>query len=222
VIDVYPAPVDQQTSIALLTGGFALAGGLGGVLLSGTLTRKAENRRLRAEDERRWLTDRRAAYGAFLGLAEAMLRQIDGVAVFLSYGVKEPVPETDEELIAEGLHHYFTRWEDELQPALGGIELLASPEVADLADRVSGALMDLTANVELRGTFKEHYPTWFQAQDLLEVLRNAMRVELGLPIMSLEKRNLGRRTGDWPWLPDRPPRESYIQNHESARRKAPE
>lgn len=205
--------MDQQTTTALLSGGFALAGALGGVLLSGSVTHRAEDRRLRTEDERRWLTDRRVAYAAFLGLAESMLRQIDDVAIFLSFTGAEPVSEDDEEALSEGLTDYLMRWNDDLQPALGEVELLASPEVADLADRVTFALMELTANVELRGTHKEHFPTWLQSQDLLEVLRNAMRAELGLPIMSVDTRASGRRTGDWPWLSDRPPRDSYTQDH---------
>lgn len=204
--------MDQQTAIALFSGGFALLGGLGGVLLSGHINRRADERRLKAEDDRRWLTDRRTAYASFLGLAESMLRQVDGVAVFLPYEGTVPVPEDDEELIADGLFEYFRRWEEELQPELGEVELLASPEIADLADRVSGALMEVTVYVERRDAFTEYYPAWFQAQDLLEVLRNAMRAELGLPAMSKDRAH-GRRTGDWPWLPDRPPRESYVQNH---------
>ena len=43
--------------------------------------------------------------------------------------------------------------------------------------------MELTSLVEPKGVFTQYYPTWFQAQDLLEVLRDAMRVELGLKEM---------------------------------------
>lgn len=204
--------MDQQTTIALLSGGFALIGGLGGVLVSGSISRHADERRLKAEDDRRWLTDRRTTYAAYLGLAESMLRELDGVAVFLSYDGAAPIAADDEQLLADGLLNYMMRWDDELQPALGDVELLASPEVTDLADRVSGALMELTATVELRRPFTDHYPMWFQAQDLLEVLKNAMRAELGLPPMTEGKRTLGRRANDWPWLPDRPSRASYIQS----------
>lgn len=145
-----------------------------------------------------------------------MLKEIDGVAVLLSYDGAEPISDGDEQLVRDGLFEYFVRWDDELQPALGEVELLASPHVADLADRVSGALMELTATVEMRQPFTEHYPTWFQTQDLLEVLRNAMRVELGLSPMAKD-RSAGRRSADWPWLPDRPPRQSYVQNHAPTR-----
>ena len=204
--------MDQQTTLSLISGGFALGGALGGVLLSGRLTHRADKRRLKAEDDRRWLTDRRTTYANFLGLAESMLREVDGVAVFLSYDGSQPIPEDDEELIVDGLSEYFQRWDDELQPELGEGGLLASPEVADLADRVSGGLMEVTVHVERRDSFAEYYPSWFQAQDLLEVLRNAMRVELGLPAMSKDRPSV-RRTGDWPWLPDRPPKEFYVQHH---------
>ncbi len=209
--------MDQQTTIALLTGGFALAGGLGGVVLSGAFTRRADSRRLRAEDERRWLTDRRTAYAAFLALAESMLREVDGVAAFLPYDGaiddEDGYDEENEYLMTDGLQEYLERWEEVLQPALGEVQLLASPEVADLADRVSGALMEVTAYIERRDAFTRYYPAWFQAQDLVEVLRNAMRVELGLPAMLGDSRVAGRRSDDWPWLPDRPTRESYYQGH---------
>lgn len=204
--------MDQQTTIALLSGGFALVGGLGGVLASGSVSRRAEDRRLKADDDRRWLTDRRTTYAAYLGLAESMLREIDSVAIFLSRNGTDPIPDVDEQLLSEGLLEYMMRWDHELQPALGDVELLASPEVTDLADRVSSALIDLTATVELRGAFDDHYPMWFQTQDLIEVLKNAMRGELGLPPMSTGRRTLGRRANDWPWLPDRPSRESYRQS----------
>jgi hypothetical protein len=202
--------VDQQTTVALLSGGFALAGGLGGVVLSGSLARRADDRRWRAEDQRRWLADRRTTYANFLGLASSMLREIDGIGVFLTDGDK-PIPDDDEQLIANRLFEYWVRWDDELQPALGEVELLASPEVADLADRMSGALMELTAPIELRQASDDFYPLEFQAQDLLDVLRNAMRTELGLSAVSREG-HLGRRDDEWPWLPDRPPRESYVQS----------
>ncbi|MBI0375232.1 hypothetical protein JBE27_02805 [Streptomyces albiflaviniger] len=206
--------MDPQTTAALLAGGFALAGSLGGVLISGTLARRSDDRRLKAEDERRWLTDRRASYSSYLGLAESMLKEIDRVAALLSYDGEQPVTadEEEEELIAEGLAEYIAKWDDDLQPALGEVELLATPKVADLADRVSGALMALTSYVEARRAFTEYYPSWFQAQDLVQVLRNAMRVELGVSA-TLRGATLGRRSADWPWLPDRPPREAYFQGH---------
>jgi hypothetical protein len=86
---------------------------------------------------------------------------------------------------------------------------MASPAVADLADRVSGALMDLTSNIELRGSFEERYPAWFQTQGLIQVLLNAMREEPGLPLVDADS----LRDLSWPWLAGRPPRESYVQHH---------
>jgi hypothetical protein len=200
----------------ILTGSFALGGGLGGVVLTGWLTRRNEKRRLAAEDARRWLADRRRIYAAYLVLAESMLRQIDGLGVFLSYDGSETVSEDDEAMIHEGLFEYHCRWDDELQPALLEVQLMATPTVADLADRVSGALMEITGVVELRGTFTDYYPGWFQARDLFEVLRNAMRAELGLPeaLSSVAR----KEDDDWPWLSSRPDRDSYVQNHMSSQR----
>ncbi|MGW6499602.1 hypothetical protein [Nonomuraea angiospora] len=199
----------------ILTGAFALAGGLGGVLLTGLITRRNERRRLAADDERRWLNDRRQIYVRYLTLAQEMHRELDSFAVFLSYDGRNPVDDENEKFISDGLLHYFGRWEDELQPILSEVQLMATPPVTDLADRVSGALMEITTVVEKRGTFISYYPGWFQTQDLIDVLRNAMRVELGLPeALSSTPHN---RDADWPWLSDRPPRESYSQHDVSGR-----
>lgn len=67
---------------------------------------------------------------------------------------------------------YYAKWEDSLQPLLGEVQLLATGSVADLADRVSGALMEITWRVDKRAPFISYYPAWFQAQDLLHVLRD--------------------------------------------------
>ena len=172
------------------------------------LGRIAERQRLAAEDQRRWLADRRQAFAGYLTLCESMLREIDGVASFLSYDGTKEVIDGDEELIAEGLTAYWMRWDDELQPALSDIQLLAGGPVADLADRVSGALMALTSVVELRGRFVDFYPTHFRATDLLGLLRNAMRNELGVKgAVDVEK----PRSGIWPWLPELPTEEDYIR-----------
>src|SRR5215207_2577060 len=79
------ASMASDMAVALLTGCFALVGVMGGALLSNTFSSRADRARLKAEDDRRWLTDRRTVYARFLGLSEAMLREIDGVAVFMSY-----------------------------------------------------------------------------------------------------------------------------------------
>lgn len=203
--------MDPQTSTALLTGGFTIAGGIAVAVLSALLGRFGEKRKVRAEDDRRWLVDRRVAYAKYLGLAEVMLREIDGIAVFLSYDGKAKISAEHEEMLSDGLFDYFVKWEESLQPLLGEVQLLAAGEVAELADRVSGALMEVTWRIEKRAPFTAYYPAWFQAQDLLHVLRDAMRTELGLA--ALGEITAGPREDDWPWLESRPPYESYIQQH---------
>jgi hypothetical protein len=47
------------------------------------------------------------------------------------------VGDEDEELMKDRLSKYRVRWDDELQPALEEVQVLASTEVAGLADRVS-------------------------------------------------------------------------------------
>lgn len=194
----------------LLSGTFALIGGLGGVLLTSHLNVRAQASKQSAEDARRWLADRRQIYAHYLSLSEVMLREADSVAVFLSYDGSEPVSDEDKTQLSEGLFEYLMKWDDELQPALFEVQLVASPAVADLADRVSGALMTLTVDIKSVSTFNNYYPAWFQAKDMLQVLRNAMRSELGLP--RLEDAPFPRER-DWPWLADRPARSSYVQQH---------
>lgn len=139
-----------------------------------------------------------------------MLREIDSAAVFLPGHGEDESPE-DDEVRRERLYDYIHQWETELQAALGEVELLATPSVVDLADRVSTALIEVTAPVELRSQFNDYYPMWFQTRDLVEVLRNAMRTELGLEPMSVDERLAERRASDYPWLEDRPPRDTYVR-----------
>jgi hypothetical protein len=204
--------MQQETATALMAGGFALTGGLGGVLLAAFLNRGAESRRLGVEDARRWLTDRRVAYARFLTVCTSMHNEIDGSAIFLPSHGREVSPEEDE-LRVERLHDYFERWDTDLRAALGDVQLLASSVVVDLADRVSAALIEITSPVELRWDFDEYYPAWVQAGDLIDVLRNAMRAELGLDDLPSREQTRARSEADYPWLPERPSRESYVQGH---------
>jgi hypothetical protein len=208
----YPSRVTRDILLVLISGGLALGGIVIGHLLTARTSRAAEIDRREAEDARRWRSDRRAIYAKYLGLASVMLRDIDGIGC-LPYDGSQSLSAEDDEAIRELLFEYIVDWNEDLQPALGEVQLLASPEVADLADRVSGALLDLTSEIEKRGIFINHYPTWFQTQDLLEVLRQAMRQELGV---SGELEPHGS-FADWPWLPDRPPRSSYVQKNPSSR-----
>ncbi|NDL57037.1 hypothetical protein [Phytoactinopolyspora mesophila] len=192
----------------VVAGGIGVTGTIVGVVMTTWLGRSAERRRLAAEDDRRWLADRRRVYAAFLVLSQSMLREIDGVAVFLPYRGDEKVADEDEAFMADGLMDYFGRWNDQIQPALSDVQLVAGSGVADLADGVSGALMEITVVLEKRGPFVNYYPGWFRAQDLLGVLRNAMRAELGLND-AIETDY--PRGAEWPWLQDRPSEEEYIR-----------
>lgn len=184
----------------IVTGVFAVAGGAVGAALTWLAARAGDKRRLKAEDERRWLVDRRKVYASYLGLTLSLLEEIDGVGVFLSYDGTQPIPEEDEELRREGLFEFHVRWREELQPALGEIQLLAGAEVAELADRASAALMDVTGPIETRQPFIEWQPTWYAARDLIAEMLKAMRRELGLPPAPDIARPRG---GDWPWVPEK-------------------
>jgi hypothetical protein len=189
---------------ALVTGIAGFFGGAGGAvgarLIGGFIDNRSHDRSIRDEDARRWQHDRRVAYAAYLALANVMLREIDGVASPLPYSDEsEPISASDDASVVEGLLGYFSKWDDELQPALGEVQLLASPEVADMADRVSGALMEITAPVEQRLSFTDYHPDWLRAKELVVALTNVMRRELGLPEGAVEAFP-ARRDPDWPWL----------------------
>lgn len=197
---------------ALLTGIFGITGALGGAALTGIVNSRIDRGKRTYEDQRRWLTDKRQLYARYLTLCESMLREIDAIACFLSYDGSSSISSDDEELIRENLMVYMRRWDDEVQPLLQQLELIASPRVSDLADRVSGVLMELTGLVEGRGLSVDHYPMWCQAKDLLAVLRNGMRGELDFG--PLPDSYTFRRESYWPWLSDRPTRDSYVQRRD--------
>src|SRR4051794_28616254 len=102
----------------LIAGIFGISGVLGGALRTGALNHRLEQRKRTAEDQRRWLADQRQLYARYLTMCDAMLREIDGIAVFLSYDGSEPIKAEDEELISDGLLDYNSKWDDELQPLL--------------------------------------------------------------------------------------------------------
>lgn len=195
--------------VALVSGSIGIVGVIGGIWLTALTTKGAESRRLASEDQRRWQSERRSMYSAYLGYAEVLLRKVENVGVFLTYDEPGGLDLETEEIVQQGLLEYFEEWENTLQPALGEVQLLASPEVAELADRVSGALMECSGPIEQRSSFTEYCPTWFQTRDLINVLRNAMRAELGLTGMLDQV----ARSREWPWLPERPARDTYIQSH---------
>ena len=183
---------------ALLIGAFGLGGVLGGALLTSHFAQRADQRRITSEDERRWLTDRRHVYAQYLAMVTAMLRSIDGTAVFLTAKDRPTIPTEDEVILKEDVFEFYQRWDGELQPVLGEIQLLANPKVAELADRTSWALMELNGFIESRQQFETVYEYSLKTSHLLESVRNAMRTEIGLtrPIKTFPMPK------DWPWLPD--------------------
>lgn len=198
----------SDVSIALVTGAFTLGAGVGGVLLAGWQARKTEERHLAAEDARRWLDERRRIYANYLGLVEALLHLLDTAGVFLPSEDGRELSEQDEAVLEEDHGRFLGRWFDDLQPALADVRMMASTaSVADLADRVSGGLWIIAGMVDERHPYPEFHPAWFQAKDLAQVLRAAMRRELGLPAGDPAP---FEREDDWPWLPDRPSRQSYV------------
>jgi len=190
--------VASDLVIPLLTGAFGLGGVLGGVLLTNHFSHRAEDRRVANDDERRWLADRRHAYAAYLRLVILMLRDVEGIICFLSHDGTEPISDEDEFQIKESLLKYYIRWDDELQPALGEVQLLAEPKLAELADRTSWVLMELGGFIEARHTFSSFTLFLNQTRALIDTCRNVMRSELGLtePVKTFPV------SEGWPWLQD--------------------
>lgn len=152
--------MSSEVTLAVLSGALGVVGTVVGAVLNDVLGRSSEKRPLIADGERRWLQERRASYAAYLRLSIDLLRELDALGVMLSYDGSESISEEEEEIIQEGLPEYFHRWETELQSALADVQLIATPLVADIADRVS-ALLEPTAVIELRGRFIDYYPIWF-------------------------------------------------------------
>jgi hypothetical protein len=183
---------------ALLAGTFGLSGVLGGVLLTNHFTQRAYKQRITSEDERRWFVDRRKVYARYLALITSMLRSLDGTAVFLASEERPAVPTDDEAILKQDVFDFYRQWDDDLQPVLGEVQLLAEPNVAELADRTSWALMELNGFIDSRQPFEMVYEYGFKARHLLDALRNAMRAEIGLtkPVRTFPMPK------DWPWLPE--------------------
>lgn len=193
--------MDPQTMTTIIAGLIGVGGSLGGVVLTTALGNRADRERLAETDARRWLEDRRKSYAEYLVLSQAMLQDIDRAAAFLPYDESEVASAEDEALRKEILFDYHVRWDDELQPLLADLSLLAGAKVGDMADRAAGALMEITGTVEAGGAYLEFSPQYFRARDLVGRLRNAMRSELGLDeALDLES----PRDGIWPWLPATP------------------
>jgi hypothetical protein len=183
--------VTQDILLVLLTGGLTLLGTFGGAFFTAKLSRMAERDRREAEDARRWQGDRRALYAKYLHTTSVMLRDISLLREHLPQNNNRSISAADEERIDEDLSKFLRRWHQDIWPAAGEIELLASSEVADLAAGVSGELMDLYVLFQLvmhgesGSTFGEptvdnFVATWRRIADLRSDLRAAMRRELGV------------------------------------------
>lgn len=174
------------------------------------VSRSGDRRRLAAEDERRWLNDRRALYARYLGLVERLERDADSIACFLPHDEDAPaIKDDDERLVREMSQEWMECWDTELQPMLSEMELLATPKVADVAARAAHEILEAVPQPQYLGpddsritpaVYSDHWPTQRMAMGLRELLRNEMRIELGLdPVL-----NQAPDDRNWPWLGDQP------------------
>lgn len=194
--------VSTATTTWLLSVLAALLGSAATYLLS----RSGDRRRLAAEDERRWLNDRRTLYARYLGLVERLERDADSIACFLPHDEDSPgMTHDDERLVREMSQEWMERWDTELQPMLTEMELLATPKVADVAARAAHGVLEAVPQPQQLGAgrsritpavYSDHWPTQQMAKGLRELLRNEMRVELGLDPVSSQAPD----DRNWPWL----------------------
>ncbi|MFI8778072.1 hypothetical protein ACIGH6_13430 [Brachybacterium paraconglomeratum] len=193
---------------AVMAGLIGVGGSLCGVLLSTFLGSRAERRKLAETDARRWLEDRRRVYADFLLLSQSMSRQIEIAALNLPYDDSKSEDEDARAIRVDQVYEYYGRWDDELQVILAEIMLVGGADVADMASRVSDALMDLGGFAEVGGYFVDFYPKKHRTDDLIGLLRNTMRGDLG------NHEGIGARpTGDaeWPWPSSIPDEIEYVR-----------
>lgn len=181
------------------------------------LSRSGDRRRLAAEDERRWLNDRRTLYARYLTLVERLERDANSIACFLPHDEDAPAMEDDDDrLVREMSQEWMECWDMELQPMLSEMELLATPRVADVAARAAHGVLAAVPQPQHLGPgvsritpaiYSDHWPTQQMAKGLHELLRNEMRIELGLD--TIADRALADRS--WPWLDGQP---SYADHRE--------
>ena len=136
----------------VVTGLFALGGvilGSGATHLFGLV---AARQKTQAEDDRRWLADRRTIYAAFLGLCESLLWESQKVVWALPRmwdedvaAGEDPDPESYNDSLTNLIYEFHNRVDTELLTALGELQLMAGPQVADSAIR--SAVMNFGATI---------------------------------------------------------------------------
>lgn len=78
-----------------------------------------DRRRVRLEDQRRWLTERQNLYSDYLKMVEALAQSADSIACFLPRDEESPkMSENEDALVREMSFEWMIRWDDELQPLL--------------------------------------------------------------------------------------------------------
>ena len=171
----YPSRVTQDVLLVLLTGGFTLSA----VFVTTRMSNAAERDRREAEDARRWHDDRRTLYARYLSLVDGMLIDFGVLDILTPSRWNPPINDWEAEVIERGRAKFMDGWTNQVRPALGEIQLLASSDVVDLAARVSSALFNLYEIFEGPDRRKFSW-TLKRTRDFLEALCDAMRHELGV------------------------------------------
>ena len=104
--------------------------------------------------------------------------RISSIGTKLAVDESEPVTSETDASITHALGHYAAAWKADFRPALGQVRLIASRQVAELADRVSSAITHTQSSIRERESLQEFDLVWGRTGMLVDVLRDAIRVQL--------------------------------------------
>jgi hypothetical protein len=162
--------------IPTLTGSIGVVGTLTGVWLNSLLTRRADRKRVRIEDDRRWLADKKRVYVEFLNLADSMIYQVSNITLgYYDPNTGESIEASEE--TQRGLDEFMDRVNKQLDPILAELRLISTDKVSELAERISETLLLAWEDVAYDCGQDSYKPI----RELLDATRVAMRLELGLP-----------------------------------------
>lgn len=161
----------DATVVASLT---ALGGVVVGGLLSALTARWSHQRTMAAEDARRWLVDRRKLYAEYLAALEQAYRGERDLGSALKAFCSDIQLDAAEKVTA--IFDRTTGQFTEIQILLSELQLLALPEVAELAERTAQALLKPLQKATT--AFGDSVDAWGAAVDALEKNGGALAADV--------------------------------------------
>lgn len=166
-----------------------------GSLLSHVVTARQDRRRLKADDARRWMADRRTMYAALLRAFEDQLAQHRRLLILLPETDEyDDIERTDFDALIVAVVEPHRDLENRITPMLDEVRLLASRSVGDGAHGVAIMLDRLCRSVKIdHGEIRSvpirevHADAVAEVASEIEGLRWTMRGELGVPDLPIDK-----------------------------------